>query len=175
MHSAVVKRNARAAAGSNASLVRCRIMLRFSLVLLLMLLGLPAAAQQGRNDYPNIVPHDWTLLPPESNEWRAVSPRKDAWLSLYATPITGSVSSRLRQWGVSAGDRVTYQRRGDGWTVVSGYTADSRIFYRKTMLACGGRKWHNLKLEYPASDKSAMDGFVTRASYALSAYNKAGC
>ena len=64
------------AAGSNASWVRCRIMLRFSHVLLLMLLGLPAAAQQGRNDYPNILPHDWTLLPPKSNEWRAVSPRR---------------------------------------------------------------------------------------------------
>src|SRR5436305_4428404 len=61
-------------------------MLRFSVILLLMLLGLPAAAQQGRNDYPAIVPRDWTLPPPKSNEWRAVSPRKDAWLSLYATP-----------------------------------------------------------------------------------------
>ena len=55
--------------------------------------------------------------------------------------------------------------------MVSGYTADNRIFYRKTILACDGRKWHNLKLEYPASDKLAMDGFVTRASYALAAYN----
>jgi hypothetical protein len=39
-------------------------------------LGLPAAAQQGRND-PMIVPRDWTMLPPKSNERRAVSPRKD--------------------------------------------------------------------------------------------------
>jgi hypothetical protein len=59
--------------------------------------------------------------------------------------------------------------------VVSGYTPDNRIFYRKTMLACRGRKWHNLEFEYPASDKSAMDEFVTRASYALGAYNRAGC
>jgi hypothetical protein len=150
-------------------------MLRFSVILLLMLLGLPAAAQQGRNDYPAIVPRDWTLLPPKSNEWRAVSPRRDAWLSLYSTPAKGSASSHLRRWGVSEGDRVTYQRQGQGWTVVSGYTADSRIFYRKTMLACGGRKWHDLALEYPASDKPAMDEFVTRASHALAAYNRAGC
>jgi hypothetical protein len=146
-----------------------------AVVFVLILVGAPAEAQQGRNDYPTIVPRDWTLLPPKSNEWRAVSPRKDAWLSLYATPADGRAASRLRQWGISAGDRVTYQRRAEGWTVVSGYTADNRIFYRKTMLACGGRKWHNLDLEYPASDKSAMDRFVTRASYALSAYNKAGC
>ncbi|MFY9837657.1 MAG: hypothetical protein WAK55_14565 [Xanthobacteraceae bacterium] len=31
-------------------------MLRLSAVWLLMLLGLPAAAQQGRDDYPSIVP-----------------------------------------------------------------------------------------------------------------------
>jgi hypothetical protein len=150
-------------------------MLRFSIVFVLISLGLPAAAQQGRNDYPTIVPRDWTMLPPESNEWRAVSPRKDAWLSLYATPATGSVSSHLRRWGMSAGDRVTYQRHGHGWSAVSGYTADNRIFYRKTMLACGGRKWHDLAFEYPASDKRAMYEFVTRASYALRAYSGAGC
>lgn len=151
------------------------LMLRFSLVVVLVLLGLPAQAQQGRNDYPAIIPHDWTLLPPKSNEWRAVSPRRDAWLSLYATAVDGPVSSHLRRWGAGEGDRVTYERQGHGWTVVSGYTADNRIFYRKTLLACAGRKWHNLELEYPASDKSAMDEFVTRASYALAAYSRAGC
>jgi hypothetical protein len=151
-------------------------MLRLSLVLVVLLLaGLPAAAQQGRNDYPTIIPRDWTLLTPKSNEWRAMSPRKDAWLSLYATPVDGPVASRLRQWGVGEGDRVTYQRHGRGWTVVSGYTADNRIFYRRTTLACEGRKWHNLELEYPATEKPAMDELVTRASYALSAYNRAGC
>ena len=137
-------------------------MLRLSLVFVLIVLGLPAAAQQGRNDYPAVIPHDWTLLPPN-------------WLSLYATPIDRPISSHLRRWGVGEGDRVTCQRRTEGWTVVSGYTGDNRIFYRKTMLACGGRKWHNLELECPASDKSAMDRFVTRATYALSAYNRAGC
>ncbi len=150
-------------------------MLRVSVVLALMLLAVSAQAQQGRNDFPAIIPKDWNLLPPKGNEWRAESPRKDAWLSLYATPVEGSVSSRLRRWGASASDRVTYQRRGDSWSVVSGYTADDRIFYRKTILACGGHKWHNLDFEYPASDKSAMDEFVTRASYALAAYNRAGC
>ena len=158
------------------SLRRCGFkMFRFSIVFALLVIGLPAAAQEGRNDFPRIIPHDWRLIPPKSNEWRAVSPRKDAWLSLYATPVEGSASSRLRAWGVKAGDRVTYQRQGRGWIVVSGYTAEDRIFYRKTMLACQGRKWHNLVFEYPASDKRAMDRFVTRASYALAAYNQAGC
>jgi hypothetical protein len=151
-------------------------MLRFALVFVLIVLGLPAAAQQGQRDFPAIVPRDWTVLPPgKSNEWRAVSPRKDAWLSLYATPARGSVSSHLRRWGMGAGDRVTYERRGQGWSAISGYTADDRIFYRETMLACGGRIWHDLAFEYPRSDKLAMDEFVTRASHALGAYSSAGC
>jgi hypothetical protein len=150
-------------------------MSKLSAVLLLTLLSLPAAAQQGGNDYPSVIPRDWTLFPPKNNEWRAVSPRQDAWLSLYITPAEGSVASHLRQFGVGRGDRVTYQRHEQSSTVVSGYTAENRIFYRKTMLACEGRKWHNLEFEYPASDKRAMDEFVTRASYALVAYGRAGC
>jgi len=70
---------------------------------------------------------------------------------------------------------VTYQRRGEQWSVISGYTTASHIFYRETMLACGGRKWHNLEFEYPATDKPGMDEFVTRASHALGAYSSAGC
>ncbi len=152
-------------------------MLRFSLVLAgLILLGLPAEAQQGQRDFPAIVPHDWTVLAPRKpNEWRAVSPRRDAWLSLYATPATASISSHLDRWGMGAGDRVTYRRQGNGWTAISGYTANGRIFYRETALACGGRMWHDLAFEYPRSDKLAMDEFVTRASHALGAYNRAGC
>jgi hypothetical protein len=90
-----------------------------------------------------------------------------AWLSLYASHVRGPVSSHFHRWGVNAGDRVTYQRQGQSWNVVSGYTADNRIFYRKTMLVCGGQQWHNLEFEYPASHKPAMDEFVTRASYTL--------
>jgi hypothetical protein len=83
----------KARTGIERELRALSVMLRFLLVVLLILIGLPAEAQQGRNDYPAIIPHDWTLLPPKSNEWRAVSPRKDAWLSLYATPVEGPVSS----------------------------------------------------------------------------------
>ena len=150
-------------------------MLKFSVAFALILLALPAMAQHGRDDYPSIIPRDWTLFPPKNNEWRAVSPRQDAWLSLYITPAEGSVASHLRQFGVGRGDRVTYQRHEQSSTVVSGYTAENRIFYRKTMLACEGRKWHNLAVEYPASDKRAMDEFVTRASYALESYSRTGC
>jgi hypothetical protein len=142
----------------------------------LILFSLPAAAQQGQRDFPVIVPHNWTVLPPsKSNEWRAVSPRKNAWLSLFATRVRSLPSSHLDRWGVKPGDRVTYRQQTSRWSVVSGYTAEGRIFYRQTMLACEGRQWHDLEFEYPASDKDEMNDFVTRASHALGAYNSAGC
>ena len=150
-------------------------MLRYS-VFALILLTLPAAAQQGQGDFPRIVPRDWTLVTPaQSDEWRAVSPRRDAWLLLYANPVKGPIGAHLHRWGINEGDRVTYRQQRPQWSVVSGYTPDSRIFYRETMLACGGRKWHNLEFEYPATDKPRMDEFVTRASHALGAYSSAGC
>ncbi len=151
-------------------------MLRFSVIAALSLLSFSAAAQQGQRDFPAIVPPDWTVLSPgKSNEWRAVSPRKDAWLSLYTTPAGGFVGLHLHRWGTGRGDRVTYQRQGETWSVVSGYTAQNRIFYRETMLACEGRKWHELDFEYPAAAKRRMNEFVDRASHALGAYGSAGC
>lgn len=150
-------------------------MLRYS-ALLLALLTVSAAAQQGQRDFPRIVPHDWRIAANEkSHTWRAVSPGNDAWLSLYATPVRRPLFDHLQRWGVKAGDRVTYRRQEQDWGVVSGYTADRRIFYRETMLACGARQWHNLEFEYPLSDKGRMDTFVTRAAHALGAYSSAGC
>jgi serine/threonine-protein kinase len=93
---------------------------------------------------------------------------------LYAEPAREPVPAHLdRLTRVTAGD-ITYQREGTTWIVVSGYKG-SRIFYRKTMLPCGGRAWHYLEFEYPATQKRAFDRFVTRASAALGAYTKSGC
>src|SRR5262249_26471790 len=118
----------------------------------------------------------WIVVPSaNSNEWRAFLPRRDALLSLYANPVKGPIGARLHRRGLNAGDRGTYQQRGEQRSGVSGYTPPSRIFYRETMLACGGRKWHYLEFEHPATDKPRMDEFVTQASRALGAYSSAGC
>jgi hypothetical protein len=171
---AVLRRPA-PAVGIKCELCALSGMLRYS-IFALILLTLPAAAQQGQRDFPRIVPRDWTLVTPaQSDEWRAVSPRRDAWLLLYANPVKGPIGAHLHRWGTNEGDRVTYRQQRPQWSVVSGFTPDSRIFYRETMLACGGRKWHNLEFEYPATDKPRMDEFVTRASHALGAYSSAGC
>jgi len=141
-----------------------------------LLTAATVAAQRGDSDFRSIVPRDWKLLPGEGkwHERRFVSASGNAWLSLYATPAAGeSVRARIAQLA-SPGEQITYQRIGSSWGVVSGYTGN-RIFYRKAMLACGNRKWHYLAFEYPAVEKLAFDFFVTRASYALKAYERVGC
>ena len=153
-------------------------MFRLSFLAILLFASTPALADSAvrNNDYRVIAPSDWVLVAPHrgSNERRFVSPDGDAWLSLYATPVREFIATHLDEWRSNPDDQITYQKEGRDWIVVSGYKAN-RIFYRKTILACGGRKWHNLEFEYPASAKRAMDQFVTRASYALAAYEKIGC
>ena len=136
-----------------------------------------ARVQQGPNeDFRSIVPDGWRLLPPAqgTNERRFVSASGDAWLSLYAVPTQGQSVEYHMQQVFQNTDQITYERRGLSWIVVSGYNGN-RIFYRKAMLACHGRKWHHLAFEYPAAQKRTFDGFVTRASFALQAYQNVGC
>jgi hypothetical protein len=130
----------------------------------------------GAPGYLAIVPPDWKVLSEDTinHERRFVSPSGDAWLSLYARPPDESVEAHLARVRHQDDEQITYERRGGTWIVVSGYKGD-RIFYRKAMLACGGRSWHHLAFEYPADQKLAFDQFVTRASYALKEYNQIGC
>jgi hypothetical protein len=128
-------------------------------------------------DYHSIVPADWTLLPedPTSHQRRFISPSGDAWLALYAEPADREpIQAHIAQVRQHENERITYEREEQTWIVVSGYIG-GRIFYRKAMLACGGRVWHHLAFEYPAIQKRAFDLFVTRASYALQAYGQVGC
>ena len=50
--------------------------------------------------------------------------------------------------------------------VVSGFK-DSRVFYRKAILACAGKSWHQIAFEYPSELKARMDAFVASAAQAL--------
>ena len=150
-----------------------------SWLLVMGLFGIAAAANANQptgSVYTSIVPPNWRLLPADeqTHERRFVSPSEDAWLSLYARPPTESIEDHLAAVRRGEHERITYERAGRTWIVVSGYKGD-RIFYRKAMLACGGRAWHHLAFEYPSDQKLAFDQFVTRASYALKEYNQIGC
>jgi hypothetical protein len=170
--------------GSNIAMHGCCRMTpkTFVVAVFVALLASPALARvspavAASSDYRAIVPPDWTLLPPD-NKWhgrRFVSPSGNAWLALYAKPVEGeSVQTHMDEVRSAAGERITYEREGQSWIVVSGFKGD-RIFYRKAILACGARRWHHLAFEYPAAEKRAFDRFVTRASYALKSYERVGC
>jgi hypothetical protein len=157
---------------------RKNVLRAFLAVMVLLSAGCIANAKHPGNesDYLSIVPPDWALLPenPDTHEHRFVSPSGDAWLALYARPPTEDIEAHLEGVRNHEDERITYERRGRAWIVVSGYKGD-RIFYRKAILACGGRSWHHLAFEYPSDQKLAFDQFVTRASYALQIYNQVGC
>ena len=63
-------------------------------------------------------------------------------------------------------ETITYLRGERTWVAVSGIK-DSRIFYRKAILACAGQSWHHIAFEYPVELKNRMDPLVVLASRAL--------
>jgi glycosyltransferase involved in cell wall biosynthesis len=75
--------------------------------------------------------------------------------------LVPSVARGLRLAGIR-----DYFRREPDWLAVSGLKG-SRIFYRKAVIACGGKIWHHIAFEYPAVRKRQMDPFVIRASRSI--------
>lgn len=130
----------------------------------------------GTYDFRSIIPHDWRAVPPPQslNARGFVSPDGNSKIVLYAKRAIRPVAAQLGRLRTVPGGDITYEREGRSWIVVSGFKGN-RIFYRKAMLACGGRAWHYLEFEYPANQKRAFDEFVTRSSMALGAYARRGC
>lgn len=143
-----------------------------------MLMAALAAAQAAPtwDDFNGIIPQDWRAVPPPQgvNARGFISPDGSSKIVFYAKPATRPVTAQLARLRTVRGGNITYQRAGRSWIVVSGFLGN-RIFYRKAILACGGRAWHYLEFEYPAAQKRAFDAFVTRSSAALGAYARSGC
>ncbi len=153
-------------------------MLKPMLCCIAILVAVPASAEPApvRADFNGIIPHDWrAVAPPQGVNARGfVSPDGNSKIVLYAKPANRPVDAQLRRLRRVRGGDITYERAGRTWIVVSGFVGN-RIFYRKAILACGGRAWHYLEFEYPAAQKRAFDAFVTRSSAALGAYATSGC
>lgn len=66
----------------------------------------------------------------------------------------------------AAGETIDYKRQGRDWIVVSGRKGD-RIFYRKSLLSCGGTVWNTVYLDYPAADKAAFDPIIAHVATSL--------
>ena len=142
--------------------------------------GLPAISHaKGRRglSLAQLLPRDWKLQPPDSN-WtgkRFISPDGSAWFALYSSPVAqDQVTPHLKEIAFGEGESITYLRGEKDRIAVSGLRGD-RIFYRKAVIACAGRSWHQIAFEYPANMKETMDAFVSGAAVAVQNSEDDGC
>lgn len=117
----------------------------------------------------SLVPSDWQSEPPNPN-WngkRFLSPDGTSWLAVYSASAQDEpAADHMRSIIFAKDETITYLRGERTWVAVSGFK-DSRIFYRKAILACAGQAWHHIAFEYPAELKTKMDAFVVAAAQAL--------
>lgn len=137
-----------------------------------------ALRRQRRDDRVQaFVPRDWQLQPPDEN-WRGkrfVSPDGAAWFAAYRSPVANeTIAAHMKTIAFGDGEVVTYLRGERNWIVASGVKGDL-IFYRKAIIACGGKSWHHVAFEYPIVMKREMDRFVIRAADAVERTEDEGC
>jgi serine/threonine-protein kinase len=127
-----------------------------------------------RGEFP---PADWQLQAPDPN-WkgrRYVAPAGDAWLALYASPADQeSTSAHLKTVAFADGEDVLTVLGDRNGLVVTGTKGD-RMFLRKAKLACGGRQWHHVALEFPAGAQRAYQPLIARAMRIVDLAEDDGC
>jgi hypothetical protein len=144
---------------------------------------LPAAASPDRQPSPsdentagNWLPPGWQKQPTDPN-WqgkRFVSPDGMASFSAYITPVAQQpIAEHMKIVAFADGEQITRLSGGRSWIEVTGFNGD-RIFYRKSVLACGGTSWHEVTLEYPAETKD-MNAFVDRVAAGTEMDKDKGC
>ncbi|WP_279478005.1 hypothetical protein [Aureimonas sp. SK2] len=107
--------------------------------------------------FPIIVP-----ATPEGQVWRS---EEGAELVVYAIENPEWSSPReLVRWRKGL-DRVTYQRTGRNWAVVSGYLPDGRIFYERYIFR--GKLTHSVSVRYPEALRDPYDGMLKSITESL--------
>jgi hypothetical protein len=129
-----------------------------------------------REDATNeLVPSDWRSQPGDAHERRFVSPNGEAELRASWTATSQeSVASHMRNVAFERGEKLAYIQGGSDWIAVAGIK-DDRQFYRQAVLACEGRRWHQIEIDYPPADTREMAKLVARSSRALTDTRNAGC
>ena len=72
------------------------------------------------------------------------------------------------------GEQITRLRGEEDWIEVAGFKAD-HSFYRKAVLACAGRVWHEVVFEYPTQSQEEITKFVSRVAKAVQNSEDQGC
>ena len=98
------------------------------------------------------VSSNWSMDPsPVNNDGRVFrSPDRQAQIAISGSFITEDVASTLRD--AASGVGVTYQSIGPNWAVASGLEG-SKIFYRRSIIACRNRILNTVEITYPESQK----------------------
>jgi hypothetical protein len=129
-----------------------------------------------KNTAGDWLPPGWQQQPtdPKWQGKRFVSPDGTASFSAYITPVAQEpIAQHMKNVAFADGEQITHLRGERTWIEVSGFKGD-RIFYRKSLLACGGTSWHEVALEYPAEAQS-MNGFVDRVAKGVELDQDNGC
>jgi hypothetical protein len=116
-----------------------------------------------------LVPRGWHAAPhdPDVPGSRFVSPEGNAWLQLYAVPANKDGTDHYwKDVAVREGEHIRLLRRDRGRVEVAGFKGGRRYF-RKAVLACGGREWRHIEYEYAAEAHRAFEGHVDRMSRAI--------
>jgi hypothetical protein len=122
-------------------------------------------------------PPDWQLQPvdPQHTGRRYRSPDGAASLVFYASAARGgSASEHLKSIAFVDGEDVLRLAGTQGELVVTG-TKQERMFVRKARLACGGRDWHHVVVEFPVSAQRDYARLVEQALSALDRADDDGC
>lgn len=129
----------------------------------------PASVSLGATAQPDLVPPGWKHESASSNRRtiRFTSPDGRATLTMRDLGAAGTSPAAVIR--PTPEEQVTYQRRGQNWLVLSGYSRDN-IFYRRAGYACGHLRIHVIDLIYPRALKRQYDSLVTSISHRLDRY-----
>jgi len=121
---------------------------------------------RARSGLAAMVPRDWHAAPrnPNLHGNRFVSPTGDAWLRFYAVPADKDGLDQY--WKTVAfvdGEDLRSLLRDRAWVEVSGFRG-GRMYFRKSVLACGEREWRHVEYEYPAEVQRDFVAQVERLS-----------
>lgn len=150
-----------------------------TLILAVLAYCLPAAAADWqvyvnerfgtRLDYPADVFRP--LPPPDNGDGRRFETEDGrASLTVFAgyNETGQSLRDLVRAARTDAADeRVTYEKEGRRWFVLSGFRGGD-VFYRKLILSADGEVAHTLELVYPADEKRFFDPLTTRIANSMS-------
>jgi hypothetical protein len=104
-----------------------------------------------------------------------VSPQRRAWLETYTTEVAAEpIPAHMRAVAFRDGETPTFIRGESDRIEVAGIKGDRR-FYRKAVVACAGRAWHQIASEYPLDMSRHIEPLLKSASAAVDGSENLGC